>query len=90
MTSEDSIPRFPPGVRLREDRVRACWVVLAPEKLFMPDEHAVEILKLVDGVRTVGEIADSLAARYDAAREVIAGDVTTMLEELAVKGAIQL
>jgi pyrroloquinoline quinone biosynthesis protein D len=50
----------------------------------------LEVLKLVDGVRTVGDIADSLASRYDAARDVIASDVAAMLEELARKGAIQL
>ena len=89
MTSE-SIPRFAPGVRLRDDPVRKCWVVLAPEKLFMPDEHAIEILKLVDGSRTSNDIVDSLAARYNAPRDLIAADVTAMLQDLANKGAIQL
>jgi pyrroloquinoline quinone biosynthesis protein D len=88
--ADSSVPRFSAGVRLREDPVRGCWVVLAPEKLFMPDEQALEILKLVDGVRTLGEIVDSLAARYDAARDVIATDVAAMLQDLAGKGAIQL
>jgi pyrroloquinoline quinone biosynthesis protein D len=89
VTSDSSVPRFSAGVRLREDRVRGGWVVLAPEKLFMPDEHALEILKLVDGVRTLGEITDGLAARY-APRDLIATDVAAMLQDLAAKGAIQL
>jgi pyrroloquinoline quinone biosynthesis protein D len=90
VTADSSVPRFSVGVRLREDPVRGRWVVLAPEKLFMPDEHAVEILKLVDGIRTLGEIVDSLASRYDAPRDVIAADVVAMLQDLAGKGAIQL
>ncbi len=90
MIAETAIPAYAPGVRMREDPVRGGWVVLAPERLFMPDEHALAILKLVDGVRTVGNIVDDLAARYDAARDLIATDVIAMLHDLAAKGAIRL
>ncbi len=90
MTAETTVPCFSPGVRMREDAVRGGWVVLAPERLFMPDEHALEVLKLVDGTLTVGEIVDSLATRYNAPRDVIAGDVVAMLQDLAGKGAIRL
>lgn len=90
MTAEDAVPRYAPGVRMRHDKVRGAWVVLAPERLFMPDEQAVEILKLVDGSRSVGAIVDDLAARYDAPRALIATDVGTMLDDLADKGAIRL
>jgi pyrroloquinoline quinone biosynthesis protein D len=87
---EAAVPCFAPGVRLREDAVRGGWVVLAPERLFMPDEHALAVLHLVDGVRSVAAIVDRLAGTYDAPRDLIAGDVTVMLEDLAVKGAIRL
>ncbi len=83
-------PSFPRGVRFRYDSVRESWVVFAPERLFGPDEQAVEILKLVDGIRTLDEIVDDLAARYDAPRDLIADDVTTMLRDLADKGALTL
>jgi pyrroloquinoline quinone biosynthesis protein D len=75
---------------MREDAVRGGWVVLAPERLFMPDEHALAVLQLVDGVRSVGAIVDHLAATYDAPRALIAGDVAAMLQDLAEKGAIRL
>jgi pyrroloquinoline quinone biosynthesis protein D len=65
-------------------------VLLAPEKLFMPDETAVEILKLVDGARSLGAICDDLAARFDAPRDLIATDVTSTLQDLAAKGALSL
>ena len=90
MTELQSVPSYAPGVRLREDAVRGGWVVLAPERLFVPDEHAVEVLKLVDGARTVSAIVDDLASRYQADRELIARDVAAMLQDLAAKGAIRL
>lgn len=90
MISETTIPSYSPGVRMREDPTRGGWVVLAPERLFMPDDHAVAVLELVDGIRTVRDIVDSLAVRYDAVRTVIAADVGAMLEDLAGKGAIRL
>ena len=85
-----AVPAFAPGFRLRFDQVRNTWVILAPERLFMPDEQAVEILKLVDGKRTLDSIVDDLAARFDAPRDTIAADVNAMLQDLAAKGAIQL
>jgi pyrroloquinoline quinone biosynthesis protein D len=85
-----SVPAFNRGFRLRHDAVRDAWVVLAPERLFLLDEPAVEVLKLVDGVRTVPDIVDALAARFDAPREAIAADVEAMLQDLVDKGAIRL
>ena len=91
MTIPDAaVPRFRPGVKFRFDAVRAAWVVLAPERLFLPDEQAVEILKLIDGARSLGAIADDLAARFAAPRAVIATDIAAMLGDLAEKGAIAL
>ncbi len=85
-----SVPAFNRGFRLRHDAVRNAWVVLAPERLFLLDEPAVEVLKLVDGVRSVPDIVDALAARFNAPRDTIAADVEAMLQDLAVKGAIRL
>lgn len=90
MTEGSAIPAFRRGVKFRFDAVRGAWVLLAPERLFMPDEIAVEILKLVDGERSIDAIADDLAARFNAPRDVIAADVTAVLEDLAARGAVQL
>ena len=84
------VPAFAPGFRLRFDKVRGAWMILAPERLFMPDEQAVEVLKLVDGKRSLDAIVDDLAARFDAPREAIASDVHAMLQDLADQGAIRL
>jgi pyrroloquinoline quinone biosynthesis protein D len=83
-----AVPRFPRGVRLREDAARGRWVVLAPERAFVPDDVALEVLKLVDGARSVGGIADLLAARFDAPREVIEADIAEMLRDLAERGVV--
>ena len=84
----DAVPRFPRGVRLREDAARGRWVVLAPERAFVPDDVALEVLKLVDGERSVGGIADALAERFAAPREVIEADVIEMLRDLAERGVV--
>jgi pyrroloquinoline quinone biosynthesis protein D len=62
---------------------------MAPERLMLPDEQAVEILQCVDGVAGVGAIIDSLARRYtQAPRDMIATDVVAMLQDLADKGCL--
>jgi len=86
----DAIPAFNRGFRLRHDQVRGAWVVLAPERLFLLDEPAVEVLKLVDGARSIPAIVDELAVKYDTPRELIAADVQAMLRDLVEKGAIRL
>lgn len=84
-----AVPRFGPGMRFRHDAVRGAWVILGPERLFMPDEHAVEVLKLIDGSRSVADIADALAGRYDAPAPVIEADLWPMLQDLAASGAVR-
>ncbi|NMJ40843.1 pyrroloquinoline quinone biosynthesis peptide chaperone PqqD [Roseomonas sp. JC162] len=81
-------PRFAPGVRLHHDRARARWIVLAPERMFVPDDTALAILRLVDGVRDVDAIVDDLAQQYAAPRDVIATDVRAMVEDLVARGAL--
>jgi pyrroloquinoline quinone biosynthesis protein D len=46
----------------------------------------VEVLLLCDGVRSVAEVVDQLAAKYAAERSAIATDVVAMLQDLADKG----
>ncbi len=84
--SEASKPVLPRHAKLKFDETRKVWVILAPERVLAPDEIAVEVLKLCDGVRSVAEMADQLAQKYAAPREAIAADVITMLQDLADKG----
>ncbi|HEV2677443.1 MAG TPA: pyrroloquinoline quinone biosynthesis peptide chaperone PqqD [Aliidongia sp.] len=87
---DETVPALARGVKFRFDEVRQAWVLLAPERLFVPDEQAVEILKLVDGIRSLGAIVDELTGRFKAPRDLIARDVATMLGDLADKGAVKL
>ena len=84
-----AVLRFAPHAKFRFDEVRQAWIVLAPERLLLPDEQAVEILQMVDGERTVDSIIDDLVGRYEAPRDVIAGDVVKMLQDLIDKKVLR-
>ena len=83
------VPRLPRGVKLRFDEVRGKHVLLAPERAFGLDDVAVAVVQLVDGQRSVSEIIDALAQRYTEDREVVAGDVVAMLDDLLAKRVIE-
>jgi pyrroloquinoline quinone biosynthesis protein D len=84
--SEASRPVLPRHAKLKFDETRQVWVILAPERVLAPDPIAVEVLKLCDGVRSVADIIDQLAAKYAAEREAISDDVIAKLQDLADKG----
>ena len=84
--SEASRPVLPRHAKLRFDETRQVWVILAPERVLAPDEIAVEVLQLCDGVRNVTAMIDMLAEKYAAERGAIATDVIAMLQDLADKG----
>ena len=84
--SEASRPKLPRHAKLKFDETRQVWVILAPERVLAPDEIAVEVLQLCDGVRSVADMVDQLAAKYAADREAILTDVIAMLQDLADKG----
>lgn len=86
----ESRPKLPRYVKLRFDKTRDCWVLLAPERVLMPDETAVAVLQHLDGTASVSQIAERLAQDYDANAEDIAADITPMLQDLAEKGFIEL
>ena len=84
--NEATRPLLARHAKLRFDGVRQSWVILAPERVLMPDEISVEILQLCDGERGVAGMIDQLATKYAAPREAIAADVIALLQDLADKG----
>src|ERR1700741_722455 len=70
--SEASRPVLPRHAKLKFDETRQVWVILAPERVLAPDEIAVEVLQLCDGVRSVAVMIDQLAEKYAADRSAIA------------------
>ncbi len=86
----DAKPRLPRGVRLTHSEAQGGWVLLAPERVFKADAIAVEIVKRCTGEATFGEIVDDLAKTFNAPRERIQTDVTTLLRGLADKRLLEL
>lgn len=81
-------PVLPRHIKLRHDEGRGAWVILAPERVFNPDDTAVVVLKLCDGANTVSDIASHLATEYQAPAKEIETDILTMLQDLADKGVV--
>ena len=90
MTGDSVTPRFRRGVKFRYDETRQAWILLAPEKLFTPEGTAIEILKRVDGARTLEAIIDDLAGVFQAPRDLIERDVEAMMRDLEAKGVVSL
>ena len=90
IVSATSKPALPRHVKLRHDAARDTWTILAPERVFTPDAIAADVLRMCDGARTVDDIAAELAQSYNAPRQRILADVTSMLQELADKGVVQV
>jgi pyrroloquinoline quinone biosynthesis protein D len=89
IVDQQTRPYLPSYLKLRHDAGRGKWVLLAPERILIPDETAVAVLKLCDGKRTVEEIAKALAVEYAAPVEVIKADTQELLQGLADKGYIR-
>jgi pyrroloquinoline quinone biosynthesis protein D len=83
-----SVPRLKAHVRLQYNEARQQWIIQAPERVLMPDDIAVAVLKRCDGVATVGAVARALAAEYDAPPEIVEADICEMLQDLADKGVV--
>lgn len=88
--TEESVPGLPRGVKLRFDKQRDQWVILAPERLFVLDAIALEIVKRCDGEASVATIVDDLAAAFGADRDEVAADVRDFLRSLAEKRMLDL
>ncbi len=88
--ADSAVPKLPRGVKLREDKARGGWTLMAPERIIRLDPIAHEILKRIDGSVTVAAIVDDLAAGFNAPRDQIDGDVKKMLGDLAEKRFLDL
>jgi pyrroloquinoline quinone biosynthesis protein D len=84
--SPDSVPRIWRLARLDYDPARQRPVLLYPEGAVLLNDTGREILELVDGTRTVAEIAALLGDRY---QTDVTADVTDYLSHLAERELIQ-
>jgi pyrroloquinoline quinone biosynthesis protein D len=82
----DTVPHLWRLARLDFDPARQRPVLLYPEGAVLLNDTGKAILELVDGRRTVAEIAAELSARY---QTDVSADVTEYLSRLAERELIQ-
>lgn len=88
LLDEQAQPRLAPHVRLTFDQRREQWMVLAPERLLIPDEIALEVLQRCDGRTSIAAMIDAFAATFNAGRDEIAADVLALVHDLISKGVL--
>ncbi len=90
MFEEDAKPALPRGVKLQFDSARDHWVLLGPERILKPDPVALEILKRIDGTKSIDQIVEDLTQTFNADRGQILKDVRAFLEGLSDKRMIDI
>jgi pyrroloquinoline quinone biosynthesis protein D len=80
--------RYARGVRLHTEGDDVAWL-LVPEGVLDLNASARAVLELVDGTRTVDDIAALLAQRYDAPIDELRTDVASLCGSLRERGFLQ-
>lgn len=75
-------PKLAPRVRLQIDSVSQQPVLLYPEGILELNDSAHDIVACCDGLKSVSEIIDALAAEYEAPRDELLPDVLECLSGL--------
>ena len=86
--SASSVPSLWKLARLEFDPVRNQRVLLYPEGVVLLNDTGAAILDLVDGRRSVADIAADLKQRYDCGD--ITGDIVEYLSGLAVQNLVRV
>jgi len=89
MVSRATKPLVPRHIKLRHDKGRDRWIILAPERVLSPDAVSVAILKKCDGQRTIDEISQELARDYSASIDDIRRDVIDYVQDMSDRGYMQ-
>lgn len=86
--SASSVPSLWKLARLEFDPVRNQRVLLYPEGVVLLNDTGAAILDLVDGRRSVADIAADLKQRYDCGD--ITGDIVEYLSGLAAQNLVRV
>jgi pyrroloquinoline quinone biosynthesis protein D len=79
-------PRLVIGARLRYDEVREEHLLLVPEGAVRLNPSAAEVLALCDGERSLDEIVEEMAGRYDGAD--VGDDVRGLVDAMTQRGLL--
>ena len=90
LLDSSAIPALAAHARVQTDRITGHPILLGPEIALELSESGAEILSLCDGVKTLAEIARSLADEYDADPAEIQADAAEFLDRLAAKGYVRV
>jgi coenzyme PQQ biosynthesis protein PqqD len=83
-------PKLARKARLRFDRHEERWMIVYPERGLLLNDAGAAIAKMLDGTRSLDEIADQLADEHAGAdRETIAKDVGAFVDDLRAKGLLE-
>ena len=85
--NDDAVPALVPMFRFQWEQAQDCYVLLYPEGMVRLSGSAGEILKRVDGTRTVGAIVADLEATFPGAD--LRDDVLSFLDKAAENGWIR-
>jgi pyrroloquinoline quinone biosynthesis protein D len=80
----DTVYKINPLFRLQWEEAQQAYVLLYPEGMVQLGASSGEILKCVDGERSVQMIADDLAKQFD--DDSVAGDVIEFIDVAAKQG----
>jgi pyrroloquinoline quinone biosynthesis protein D len=85
-------PSLARSARLRFDRLRGSYLLLAPERGLRLNASAAAILMLCDGRRSVLQIAQGLvpAESEPSVLQQVTLDVATLVEQLAQRGLLKV
>lgn len=88
--TDETVPRLPRGVRLRQDGQDGEWVLLAPERILKLDPIAHAILSRVDGETSFRAIVEDLARAFEADPAQVENDTRELLLQIAERRLLDL
>jgi hypothetical protein len=87
-TTQTAVPRRVAGVRFR--RVGKSLILIVADRVYELNVTAEAAWLSIDGVKTVGAIAEEIAARYGQDLEVVSADVAELMDMLVSLRAVEI
>jgi len=84
---KEDIPEITPTFRFQWEEIQNCYVVLYPEGMVKLSQSAGEIMKQIDGKKSIIDMISDISAAFDGAD--VENDVFKFLEEAYGNGWIR-